>query len=468
MSKIQHDSNLSINSTLLLIGTIMNKGLQFIMIPLFSRWLTTEEYGDFDVFSTYVSLMIPVVTLACSEAVFRFGIEKDGLIEKGKYIMNGLAIVTVNCSVMFFAILWLKLEKNWDLAIPFFFMALGEILNNYVQGYMRAVRKLKIYSFFTAFSTLFIFAASSLMILVMKMGLEGLIWGYALGFLIGDLSVIFFTGYKNYFNVKLIKFSGIKEIIKYSFVLIPNNICWWIINVSDRSIINSFLGPAYNGVYAIACKIPNLATAIFSVFSISWQQSASDMVDSNERNEYYNRILNKMCYVLIPLCSCIIASNFILFNFIFDRRYYDASLYTPILVSSVIFYTLSQFFGGIQISLKHPIANTITTVIGAIVNLLIHLLLVNGIGLFAAVISTISANVVITFFRVVLLRKYVSFSLDRYVYCYIIIYLYFVIMSYVDLPFMINCLNLIIAMTFFVIVNKDLAFKIVRKIIKHK
>lgn len=262
-------NNLYKNTAFLMIGTFLNKGLQFVMIPIFSRWLSTEDYGSFDLFCTYVSLMIPVVTLACGEAIFRFGVEQDTIKGKAKPISNGAAIVFINSLILLGVLMIIRAVSGWQYTMPFFFMAFGEILNNYLQGYMRAIRKLNIYSFCTAFSTLSIAVASTFFVLILKMGLSGLIWGYAVGYLVGDLMIACGTKYKKYFDISLISWSGVKELLSYSYALIPNNISWWIINVSDRSIINVFLGAAFNGIYAIASKVPNLASAIFGVFSIS-------------------------------------------------------------------------------------------------------------------------------------------------------------------------------------------------------
>ena len=76
-----------------------------------------------------------------------------------------------------------------------------------------------------------------------------------------------------------ISFETVKQLVAYSYPLIPNNICWWIINVSDRTLINIFLGAAANGIYAIACKIPNFCASVFNVFNISWQEAAIDMLN---------------------------------------------------------------------------------------------------------------------------------------------------------------------------------------------
>ena len=79
-------SNLAKNTALLSIGTMLTKGINLIMIPLFSAWLSTEDYGMYDLLATYVSLLIPFITLSSSDAVFRFVIESNTDNDKKKYI----------------------------------------------------------------------------------------------------------------------------------------------------------------------------------------------------------------------------------------------------------------------------------------------------------------------------------------------------------------------------------------------
>lgn len=456
-------NNLSTNTIMLAIGTFLNKGLQFIMIPLFSRWIAIDDYGIFDLLCTYTALLIPIVTLASNEAVFRLGVEKENSEEKSTYITNGLIIVLVNSLLLAIILLYLLIEKNWYLAIPFFFMSFGDIFNTYLQGYIRAIRKLNIYSFCTAFSTMCVFIGVSIFVLIFDMGLKGMIWGYAFGYLVGDFIIIFVTKYKNYVRLKKISLSGVKELLSYSYALIPNNISWWIINVSDRTIINFFIDATANGIYAIAGKIPNFCTALFGVFGISWQETATDMANEKGKNEYYNNVLNKMCLILFSICNNIVCCNFILFNFVFDTAYSKAQFLTPILITSSIFSSLSLFFGGIQISLKNPKANGISTLLGAIVNLIIHLSCVRFIGLYAAAISTLVSNIFIVFIRLILLRREISFYLNKKVVVLGFIYLYFVIMAYINKPVGIDCFHLILALFFFFIVNIKLLLKFVSK-----
>ena len=83
------------NTLLLTIGTLVNKGLLFIMIPFFSRWISTSDYGTFDLICTYVTLFIPIIDLATGEAMFRFSVEDQSKDNLSKQFTNGIAIVII-------------------------------------------------------------------------------------------------------------------------------------------------------------------------------------------------------------------------------------------------------------------------------------------------------------------------------------------------------------------------------------
>ena len=458
-------NDLTKNTLLLSIGTILNKSLQFIMIPFFSAWLTTEDYGTFDVLCTYVALLIPIITIATSNAVFRYTIEANKE-EKNKYITNGLLLDTFNLTILAVLMIAARLIFNWKLAIPFLFLAIGEIINNYLQGYLRGIKKLNIYSFCMAFSTVLIALCTTLFIKVLNLGLLGIILGYACGYVFGDIIIVFVTKYWKYFDIKCVSIDVIKEMSRYSFPLIFNDISWWIVNVSDRSIIKIFLGATSNGIYAIANKVPALCTSVFGVFSISWQQTASEMVDTKERNSYFNHVYNKSFAILLSLCIGVLSVNFILFDYIFASKYTFARFQAPILVFSIIFNTISQFIGGIQISLKRPKENGITTVISAIVNIIIHLSLIKVIGLYAASISTILSNFLLMILRKKRLKE-VPLKLNNKNYLYLGIFIYFFICQYLFSDFLVlNIINIIIAIILFLKINNDLINKILKKVIE--
>lgn len=461
------NSNLTNNSLLLSFGTILNKVLQFVMVILFSSWLTTEDYGKFDLIWTYVLLLIPIVTLSLSNAVFRFSVDSE---ERDKYITNGFMMTTINIIILSIILLILKIVFNWSLIIPFLLLCIGEIFNNYFRGYMRGIKKLNVYSLCMALSTIFILIFSFFFIQIFNFNLEGLIYGYALGYIVTNIIIIIVTKFWNYFNIKTLNKSIIKDMFKYSYPLVFNDVSWWIVNASDRVIINVFLGELFNGIYAIAYKIPNLCTSIFNVFNIAWQEKAVEIKDMKEKNNYYNNVYNKIILILISLCLGILACNFILFDYIFDSKYIDAHLYTPFLVTSVIFNMISLFYGSIQISLKRTKSNAITTIIGSVINVLINLSLIKFVGLYSAAISTLISTVFVCIMRKYLLRKEINVFIMKKNFIYIILYVYVGVASYfyIELPFLLNIFNLLLAISLFIIINKCLLFKYLKKLLKKR
>lgn len=463
MNSKSNSGSLAKNTLLLAAGNILTKGLLFVMVPFFSRWLSTEDYGFFDLLCTYVSLLIPVINLATGEAVFRFSIQKDTTPDQRKtYISNGFAIVCINCTIAVAVLLGIKLKTGWIMAVPFIFLLLGELFNRYFQSYLRALKKLNIYSFCSAFCVIIISVLVTIFVRFMGMGLEGIVYGYAFGYIIGDICIAVFTKFISNFSPARISKDGMKALIRYSYPLIPNNISWWVINVSDRFVIKLVIGAAANGIYAISNKIPAICSAVFGMFNISWQQAATEIVESGNETEiktYFNDIYNSVVKRLLSICIGILSCNFVFFRWIFDAKYIEGYVYSPILITAIIFMLLSQFFGGIQISLKMPMENGVTTVAGAICNIILNVVTIKWFGLYAAAFSTLISYYLVEILRKRKLRKHVVFQLDKGNYRNIGMYVYFLVCSYFINHTILSGVNFLLACVVFVYLNKDFVQK---------
>ena len=453
------NNNLEKNTILLSIGTILNKGLLFLMIPLFSSWLSVEEYGTFDLMCTYITMLIPIISLSVGDGVFRFSIDKRDD-EKKQYITFGLLIYTLGSIIIGIILFLLGFFKHDVIFIFFYFMLISEIYNNYMQYFLRSLKKISIYSFSTIVSTVATFILVTLFVKIFHYGIYGIMLGYSFGFFISNIIIMKLTRVNKYIEMKFDK-KEVKNMIRYSLPMIPNSISWWIVNASDRTIINMYLGFAANGIYAVAYKIPNLCSSVFSMFSVAWQEAAIESSNISNKNEYYNGVFNKMITIIIILCCGILCSNYFLFNYIFDLKYYDAHFYVPILVTSIIFNTISQFLGGIQISLKKSYENGITTIIGAIINIISHLIFINYIGLYAAAFSTLLSTITIVIVRLFLLNGQIDLKLKLHNYLFAILYIYIFLSSYFsgEIGLIISFINLFIIIVIFILVNKDIIQK---------
>ncbi len=449
----QKDS-LKKNTFLLTAGTFLNKGLQFLVIPFFSKWLTTEEYGEFDLLCTYVSLLIPVITLATQEAVFRFAVDDEDWIHRKVYITNAFVFQIFGYFVITFLLFFFRNKVGNRIYIIFSFYLFAELFSTFLRGYLRAVRKLDLYSVSMCVSTVFMAIFVTIFVYFFHMKLEGILLGYALGTFLGDLCICFLSRFHTMLLFNRIEIVKIKELITYSLPLIPNELAWWVMNASDRQLIHLFFGSTANGIYAITHKIPSLCSVLFSMFSVSWQQEAVGRIKDENREEYFNHILNSFLQLLLTVCSGLAAGSFIVYYYIFDVKYFEAILYSPILIFSSMLLAVSQFFGGIQIALKQPKQNGITTVIGAVLNILVHIGLYKYIGLYAAAISTLVANGMILFLRIIFLRNEFRVRIRKKTVFTCCGFLYFFFMSYLYDNMILNWFNLFAACLFFAFINQ--------------
>ena len=171
------------NTLILGVGTIFSKCLVFIMIPFFSRWLSINDYGTFDLYTTYISLMIPILTLACGEAVFRYLIDGDDE-EKKSITAAGNLIVTVGSIIgsIAVAVIWIVTGQNYML--PFICCLIAEVLNNYLQAFLRGIKRLDVYAISNVICMFLIAVFVTINVKFLDLGLAGMLFGYAFAYII--------------------------------------------------------------------------------------------------------------------------------------------------------------------------------------------------------------------------------------------------------------------------------------------
>lgn len=455
------------NTMILSIGTICTKVISFVMIPFFSSWLSAADYGDFDLLCTYVSLLIPFLTLSCGEALFRKIIDaKDS--NRRKAITSGctmIALIGIACLLLVAPIVFHFYRP--ELTIPFIVMTISELLYNFLCYYARGKKQLTQYTIASIVYILVMSVSVTVLIKFFSFGLPGIIYGYAAGYLVSALFILITTRFFADVKFQSITKKDMKEILGYSAPLIPNTISWWIANVSDRTIVTIVLGSTVNGIYSVANKIPSICTALLSVFHISWQETSIDAVNDQDKDSYFQQMFNGTFNTILSFTMCVLSTNFFLFEYVFDSKYYDGRFQVPFLMFSIAFSFMAQFLGGIFIGLQKTKINGATTVIAAVTNIIVHLALIQFIGLYAASVSTLVSYLVLFFARLILIKKDFNVTVDpkNWILCAIMVVcgaLQFVQNLYIHIGL------IVVSGIMFIFINKKLIISIVNKVLKRK
>lgn len=455
------------NTSILAFGQMCTRGVMFFMTPLFTHWLSQSEYGIFDLIVTYVMLLIPIITLESGQSTFRFLFEPEENEEKS-IITNGVLIIIVGSIIgfLFVLITFIIYEHLRYILFYFYLLLLSQIINSFMAMVLRGLKKLPIY---TMANIIFVISMSiSVMIFVkiFDLGLKGIVLGYSCGYIISSIFMIIKSRIYKLICIDNINFKLIKNMIKYSLPLIPSNLSWWIMNVSDRTIVSIRLGAAQNAIYSVANKIPSLCKTLYDVFHMAWLESAIETIKDKDIGKYYSDVLNYMLRILIPISCIILSFNFIFFTFLFENEYYLGYYQVSILMISIIFSVIAQFFGSIYIALMKSRKNGITTILSAGINLLVLLVLINYVGLYAASISTLISYLSLCLIRYLDIYKEIQIKFDKVSMLLLLIFIYFVITNFLNIK-AINYVNILLSMLLFIIVNKKVLILFV-KIIYYK
>jgi O-antigen/teichoic acid export membrane protein len=241
---------------------------------------------------------------------------------------------------------------------------------------------------------------------VFNMGLVGVVGSMVVANSITSAYLMLKSGIIRYISISRLSWYMIKEMIAYSWPLIPNNLSSWIMTLSDRLILAFFWGVEANAVYAVTKKIPNLLTTVQNPFSLAWHENASLSAEDSDIDEYYSSMFDKVFNIVFGACAVLIGISPILFSLLIRGEYAEAYSQMPVLFLATTFLSLSSYLAGIYIADKRTKEIGTTTTIAAIINLIIDLIAIPFIGTWAASISTLVSYVFLFVYRLIDLKKF--------------------------------------------------------------
>ena len=453
------------NTIIIFLGKICTQLLSFFLLPLYTSYLTTEDFGMVDLIITYVSLLVPVITIQMEMAAFRFLVDaRDNEKEKTKIISNILSCVLPLIILFTIGYLFVISFVHIKYASLIIINIIISICTNLLLQMSRGLGETKKYTIGSAISGIITIVMNVLLIVVFKQGASGMLLSMIIAGLCCSIFLFFNLKIYKYIDFKTRSKKMMKELIKYSLPLIPNGISWWIVNVSDRTIISIFLGVAFNGIYAVANKFSGAFVTIFNIFSLSWTESAALHIDDDDRDKFFSDMNNMIIKLFSSIALGVIAVMPFVFSILVDKSYGEAYGQIPILMIASLFSVVVGLYSAIYIAKKMTKQVASTSIISAIINIIVNLALIKFIGLYAASISTAVAYFVMMIYRHYDLKKYVNIKYEKGIIISILLMFIISIALYYFNNFIGNGINLLIVCVYALVMNKDLLSNLINTI----
>ena len=469
---MSREKSLAKNTIILAIGTVLPKIAHLITLPIVTDELTKAEYGTYDLIATLVSLFLPIATLQVQSAAFRFLIDcKEDETGKKRVITNVVIFVILSSllslTLLFFALYKLDLIVRVLICVYFF---TDILLLTFVQV-VRGLSNPKLYSLCMSVQPI----VNMLLVVVLVYFVDGGLIGALIAMAASTTAalILVLARGKILCNIdcRLLSKSMLKELIDYSWPMIPNSLSLWMLHFSDRLVLLQFVGIEANAIYGAANKIPSMYTLANSAFTLAWQENASVNLKDEDSAAYYGNMFDNILRILAGILAMLIAMTPILFLVLIKGDYDAAYGQMALLLMAMFFSSISSFLGGIYVAHKRTKNVGSTTIIAAAINLVIDLILVHSLEIYAASISTLVAYMFLALYR---MKNIQSFQEIKFNYGsmirYIAVLVVMSILLWMDIWYL-DVVNVILGTVFAVVSNRAMIkniWKMVQKKLSKK
>jgi O-antigen/teichoic acid export membrane protein len=459
------------NTFIIFIGRFCTQFVTFLLIPIYTRYLLTSDYGYVDLVQSYVSLLVPIIILRFDSAIFRFLIDyrEKNTKRKIEIISSSFFLIFLQMIAVTFVLILINSYFHFSYWLAIVLNVIFVSFSSYLLQLVRGIGKNIDYSIASIISAVITIVLNVVMLIALKYDGSSILYASAVANIFCSLYLVFKNNLYRYIKIESFNKNTLKEMLRYSIPMIPDGLSWWIVNVSDRTIISFLIGTSANGIYAISSKFSNILSSIFQIFNMSWQESASLHINDSDRDDFFTDILNKSYLFFYSACIFILVCMPFVFSLFIGEKFWTAYVYIPILLLGNLYNALGNITGGVYIAVKQTKQVAKTTIIAAFINIIINLSLIKLFGLYAAAFSTLLSYIVLALYRYIDVKKYVNMRLNlKTLFLTNILFLISSLIYFLN-NFILNILNLILITIVISILNRSyihfLIYKLKKKMI---
>lgn len=392
-------------------SSILIRGVSLITTPLFTRLMSTSDMGSVTAFSSWQSILATIVTLSLSSGSFSVAMieYKD---RRDEYISSIMTLSSVSASIFFCIYLLFRSKFNLIFNLDFslmVLMCLGFLLSPATTYWLLRQRfeyKYKNVMVVTFLSTILSTILSIIAVLYAKnYGVQNLgnvrLYGINIPSFAVSL-VIFYKILKKgkvFYNKYYWRFA-----LSLSLPLVIHSLSKHILDVSDRIMIDKFLGKSELGIYGVLYTISSLSIIFWSAIN----SSLIPVTFEKLKNKEFDRINELMVpIIMVYAIGCAILSLFSpeIVKILATEEYYSAIYLMPPIAAGIFLTSIYTIYGNILTFYKKTTSIMISTFLAAGINILLNNYYIPKYGAIAASYTTLIAYIFLTIFQMIAVKK---------------------------------------------------------------
>lgn len=406
------------NSSIYLFSNLFSKGLSILLVPVYTRFLTPEDYGILDMGLITIQLFLLVFTFQLNQAIARYYFDKKEIGIAGTYAWNSILFGVISF-IPLFGLFFLfdegistllfarnDLVKIVWLLCPLMLFQGGFFL---LQSVLRYSLQPKLEASLSVILTATSLALVLCFVVLFNLGAFGIVAAltisHALVFTVG----LILSRRSLNFQIDFIAF---RELFSFSWPLIFSSLSVFMYTYIDRFMIRSELGLDEVGLYGVGSRIASVAVLVMSSLSAAVNPLVYRHYRDPDFQEKISDLFNSiLVFVSLTYLGVVLFKGEILLLFT-TPEYYASAVVIPFLVASAFISQFNMFLPGMEIAQKTKLIAAIYFS-GGVINLLLNYLLIPIYGIWGASVAT-----VVTSLAVLVVRYFFSQTFHRITYSF--------------------------------------------------
>lgn len=387
--------------------SLMQKGISTITVPIFTRLMTTEEYGTYNVYLSWFNILTIFTSLNLYYGVFNNALNRiKDRDEKDRYVSSMQGLTATLTLVL--ALIYLPFQDKWSQLLglgklAIWLMILELLVEPAVQFWLARQR----FEFKYKHAVVITMAKS---ILNPALGLVLVILSnsdramariisvvIAEVVIAGSIMILQFVKGKVFFSKENWKYA-----LGFNIPLLPHYLSAVLLNQADRVMIQSFVGVAKVGIYSVAYNIGMLVQLFTNAINNSLTPWTYEKLN---KKDYYSikKTTNMLLLFLAIAIICVLLFVPELVAIFAAKEYYEAIYVVPPVACSVYFIFLYNIFAIPQMYYERQKFMSVASVGAAIMNVILNYIFIQLFGYIAAGYTTVTC--------------YLLYSIGHFVFC---------------------------------------------------
>ena len=383
------------SSGIYFVGTVLTKLITFLLLPLYTSYISPEDYGIYDLSLTYTMFFCSVLYLDIWAGILRFMYDFTGENRK-KPISSGIAIFI--CSTILYTGLMMVVVPRLGLRYPILLILQGALMNlQTLVGYIaRGFGRNVLYTSAGIISSFVTVIFNILLLVHFHMDYSALLVASIIGYLVNVLIIVIGVREPGAFSLRHFDKKVFKDMLIFSLPLCVNSVAYWFLTSYNRLVVVDHFGPAANGFYAIAGRFGSMITLFTTCFQMAWQElSFSKTAKSQNLDDFYTSAINNYIKSMGAGLVLLIPAIFIIYPLMVNESYDTGKALIPLDLMGTILSTIGCFLGNAFTAIKKNNLQFWSMLIGSVSNVALM------IGFFVTCVA-----------RIVLFRRFVKLRVD--------------------------------------------------------